>query len=107
MLEDILIEDTNRLQLTIVPQPIQMGSTLTEHQVAKPIEKIIISVHQQEEGEDHIEEDIKADNPKYAMTKENLRKIAKEIAASRKKKAMKGKRKGKRRILLSESKDEE
>ena len=31
MSEDIPVEDTNILQLTTVPQPIQMGSTPTEH----------------------------------------------------------------------------
>ena len=41
------------------------------------------------------------------MTKENLRKIAKEIAASRKKKANQEKGKGKRKLILSESEDEE
>ena len=41
------------------------------------------------------------------MTKENLRKIAKEIATSRKKKAIQEKGKGKHKIVLSESEDEE
>ena len=45
MLEDIPVEDTNILQLTTVPQPIQMGSTPTKHQVAIPIEKNIILAH--------------------------------------------------------------
>ena len=52
MSEDIPAEDTGRLQLTIVPQPIQTGSTPTEHQVARPAEKGIIPAHQQEEGEE-------------------------------------------------------
>ena len=41
------------------------------------------------------------------MTKENLRKIAKEVVASRKRKEMQKKGKGKHQIILSESKDEE
>ena len=41
------------------------------------------------------------------MTKENLRKIVKETTASRKKKAIQEKGKGKRWILLYESEDEE
>ena len=41
------------------------------------------------------------------MKKENLKKIAKEIVALRKKKAIQEKGKGKRRILLSESEYEE
>ena len=40
MSEDIPAEDASRLQLTTMPQPIQMGSTPTEHQVAKLIEKV-------------------------------------------------------------------
>ena len=77
MLEDILAEDTIRIQLTIVPQPIQMGNTPTEHQMAISTERNIILTHQQEEGEEKIEEDIESDNPEYAMTKENLKKIEK------------------------------
>ena len=90
-----------------MPQPIQMGSTPTEHQVAISIEKNIIPAHRQEEGEEQIEEDIELDNPEYAMTKENLKKITKEIAASRKMKEIQEKGKGKRRLLLSELEDEE
>ena len=41
------------------------------------------------------------------MKKENLRKIAKEITASRKRKAIQEKGKGKRKLILSESEDEE
>ena len=78
----IPVEDTSRLQLEIVPQPIQKGSTSTKHQVAIPTEGNSILTHRQEEGEDQIEVDIELDNPEYAMTKENLKKIV----ASRKKK---------------------
>ena len=41
------------------------------------------------------------------MTKENLRKITKEVAASRKRKAMQEKGKGKHQLLLSKLEDEE
>ena len=41
------------------------------------------------------------------MTTENLKRIAKEIAASRKKKANQEKGEGKHKLILSESKDEE
>ena len=41
------------------------------------------------------------------MTKENLRKIAKEVVASRKRKAIEEKGKGNRKLILSESEDEE
>ena len=106
MFNDIPAEDTSRLQLTIVPQPIQTRSAPTEHQVAKPTEKSIIPTHQWEEGEEKIEEYIEPDNPEYAMTKQNLRKTTKEISASRKKKEIQEKGKRKRRILLSDSKYE-
>ena len=41
------------------------------------------------------------------MTKENLRKIGKEVAASRKRKALQELGKGKRKLIISESEDEE
>ena len=62
--------------------------------MAIPTETNIIMAHRQEEGEEQIEEDIELDNPEYAMTKENLKKITKEIAASRKKKANQEKGRG-------------
>ena len=77
-----------------VPQPLQIESAPTEHQVAVPIERSIILTHQQEGGEEKIEYYSESDNPEYAMTKENLKKIAKEIAALRKKKANQEKREG-------------
>ena len=80
---------------------------LTEHQVARPTGKSIILDHRQEEGEEQIEEDIKSDNPEYDMTKENLRKITKEIAASRKRKAIQEKWKGKRKLIIYELEDKE
>ena len=51
--------------------------------------------HQQEGGEEQIEEDSQSENLEYVMIKENLRKIAKEIETSRKKKGTQGKSKGK------------
>ena len=65
------------------------------------------SLHHQHEVGGEIEEDIEADNPKYSMTKENLKKITKEIAVSRKMKTNQGKGKGKCQLILSESEDEE
>ena len=41
------------------------------------------------------------------MTKENLRKIAKEVAALRKRKALQEQGKGKHKLIISESEDEE
>ena len=41
------------------------------------------------------------------MTKENLRKISKEISTSRKKKGTQGKSKGKHKLILSEESEDE
>ena len=51
MLDDISIEDTSKLQLMTVPQPLQIGSVPTKHQVVASIEQSIIPTHQQEGGE--------------------------------------------------------
>ena len=48
-----------------------------------------------------MEEDIQSNNPYYAMTKENLNKIAKEISTSRKKKGTWAKGKGKGKLILA------
>ena len=100
MSEETRVEDTNRLQLTTLPPPTQRGSTPTEHQVAKPVEKNISLVHQQEGGEG-LEEDIEFDNPEYAITKDKIRKLAREITTARKK-ATQEKGKGKHKLILSE-----
>ena len=84
MTEETPVEDTNKVQVTTLPPPTQSGSTLMEHQVAKPAEKNISPIHQQEGGEG-LEEYIEFDNPKYGITKEKIRKLAKEIVAARKK----------------------
>ena len=105
MSDDIPVEDTNRLQITVVPPPTQRGNTPTEQQVTKPAEKSISPVQQQEGGEG-LEEDIESDNPEYAITKDKIKKLAKEIAAARKK-ATQEKGKGKCKLILSESEDED
>ena len=46
MSKEKLVEDTNRLQIKIIPPTTQRGNTPTEHQVAKPMEKNISLVHQ-------------------------------------------------------------
>ena len=50
--------------------------------------------------------DIESDNPEYEITKEKIKKLAKEIATVRKKET-KTKGKGKCKPILSDSKDEE
>ena len=69
------------------------------------MEKNISLVHQQEGGEG-LEEDIESDNPEYAITKDKIRKLAREIAATRKKETQE-KGKGKRKLILSELEDED
>ena len=68
MSKDIPTEDTRKLQQTINPQPLQIESAPTKHQVVVPTEQSTIPTHKQEGGEE-IEEDIKLDNPEYSMTK--------------------------------------
>ena len=50
--------------------------------------------------------DIEYDNPEYSITKDKVKKLAKEIAAVRKK-ATETKGKGKHKLILSQSKDQE
>ena len=50
--------------------------------------------------------DIESNNLEYDITKEKIKKLAKEIAAARKK-TTETKGKGKRKLILSESKDED
>ena len=68
---------------------------------------ITIPTHQRDGGEENIEEYIESNNIEYAMTRENLKKIEKEIAASRKNKVNQEKWKGKHKLILLESEDEE
>ena len=76
MSKDIPTEDTSKIQQTIRPQPLQIESAPIQHQVVVPTKQSTIPTHQQEGGEE-IEEYIEVDNPEYAMTKENLKKIEK------------------------------
>ena len=71
MSKDTLREDTSKLQWMTIPQPLQIESAPTEHQAVISTEQSIIPTHQQEGGEEHIEEYIESDNPEYAMTREN------------------------------------
>ena len=83
MSEETLAEDTNRLQLAIIPAMTQRGSTPIEQWVTKPTEKSISPV-QPKEGGEGLEEDIEFNNPEYAITKDKIRKLVREIAAARK-----------------------
>ena len=46
MSDDIPAEDTNRLQITIIPPPTQRGSTPTKKQIIRPVEKNISLTNQ-------------------------------------------------------------
>ena len=88
--------------------PLQVENVPTKQYVVTPtIQHIIIPNQQQEKGKESIEEGIQTDSPKYAMTKENLNKIAKEISTSIKKKGNQEKGKGKCKIILSEESEYE
>ena len=50
-------------------------------------------------------EDIESNNPEYAITKDKIRKLAREIAVARKKATQENGR-GKRKLIPSEYKDE-
>ena len=104
MSEETPTEDTNQLQITIIPSTAQREGIQTEQQVAIPTEKSVIPAQQQEEGDEL--GDIEYDNPEYEITKEKIKKLAKEIAATRKK-STETKGKGKRKLILLDSEDEE
>ena len=82
----------------------QREGTQTEQQVAIPAEKSVIPAQQQEEGDEL--GDIESDNLEYDITKEKIKKLANEIVAARKK-ATETKGKGKCKLILSDSEDEE
>ena len=105
MSEETPAEDTNKLQLTIVPPMTQKGSTPTKQQVTKLAEKSISPVHQQEGGEG-LEEDIESDNPKYVITKDKIKKLVREVSSARKNET-RAKGKGKHKLILSELEYEE
>ena len=52
MSEETPIEDTNELQITIIPPPAQREGTQIEQQVANPAEKSASPAQQQEEGDE-------------------------------------------------------
>ena len=103
MSEETPVEDTNRLKITIIPPTSQRGITQTEQQVTNPAEKSVSPAQQQEEGEEL--GDIESENPKYSLTKDKVKKLAAKIAAARKK-VTETKGKGKRKLILSQSKDD-
>ena len=51
MLEETLAEDTNQIQITIIPPTTQRGITQTEQQVANPAKKSVSPAQQHDGGE--------------------------------------------------------
>ena len=77
--EETPTEGTGRLQIVIRPPTRQREETQAQQLVTNPAKESLISTVDQE-GEIDIE------NPEYAITKENICKLSKEIVASRKRK---------------------
>ena len=77
MSEETPTEDTGRLQIIIKPPTTQREEKQKKQQVTNPAKESLIST-QDQGGE------IDTENPEYAVTKENIHKLLKEIAASRK-----------------------
>ena len=102
MSEETPAEDIGRLQITIKPLTAQREETYTEQQVTNLVEESIIST-QDRGGE------IDTKKPEYAITKEKIRKLSKEIAASRKRKRIQEQEqgKGKRNLIIAESLENE
>ena len=113
--EDILVEPTGRVQITIKPptrfdpqltdqQPIEQQPTepQPQQQATPPAPASVTPTQLPMNGVEH-------DNPEYALSKGIIQKLAKEIAAARRKlraqKVQQGK--GKRKLLIESSDDEE
>ena len=75
--EETQSEGTGRLQIIIKPPTLQREETQAQQLVTNLAEEILVSTEDQG-GE------IDTENPKYDVTKENIRKLSKEIVASRK-----------------------
>ena len=54
-----------------------------------------------------MDEETQSDIPEYAMTKDNLKRIAQEISTSRKNQGTQAQVKGKRKIILQEESEDE
>ena len=78
----------------------QREETHAEQQVTNPAEENLIPTHTLREG-------IETENPEYAVTKEIITKLSKEIAATRKRKRTQPQGKGKHKIIIPESSDDD
>ena len=83
MLEVTPTEDTSWLHITIIPPTAQREGRQKEQQVIKPAKKNV-GPTQKQSGEHEPEVNTETENPEYAITKENICKLTKEITASRK-----------------------
>ena len=77
--EETPVEGNSRLQIIIKPPTAQREETHTEQQVTNLAEEILIP-NQDPRGE------IETKNPEFALTKDNITRLSKEIATSRKRK---------------------
>ena len=98
MSEETPAEGTGRLQIIIKPPIVQREETQTQQLVNNLGEEILVST-EDPGGE------IDTENPKYAITKESICKLSKEIAASRKRKRTQDQEqgKGKCKLIIAES----
>ena len=95
-------EGTGRLQITIRPPTLQREETQAQQQVTNLAKESLVST-QDQGGE------IDTENPEYVVTKENIRRLSKEIAASRKRKRTQKQEqgKGKHKLIIAESSEDE
>ena len=102
MSEETPAEGTGRLQIIIRPPTLQRQETQAQQLVTNPAEESLVSTKDQGGVLD-------TENPEYVVTKENIRKLSKEIAASRKRKRTQEQEqgKGKRKLIIAESSEDE
>ena len=101
--EETPAKDTGQLKIIIIPPTLQREETQAQQLVTILVEESLVLTEYQG-GE------IDTENPEYAVIKQNICKLSKEIAASRKRKITQEQEqgKGKRKIIIVESsKDKE
>ena len=98
--EDIPVEPTSRIQITIKPSTAKVANP---QQQTTPLALASVAPTQEPMGE------VEPDNPEYALSRGIIRKLANEIAAARKKiRAQKEQQgKGKCKLIIADSSDDE
>ena len=102
VLEETPVEGPGQLQIIIKPPTEKREEKHTEQQVTNPVEENFIPTQEPRE-------EIEAENPEYAITKEIITKLSKEIATARKRKRTQEQQqgKGKRKLIIPESSDDD